>query len=80
LNANPNFVVHDSFYDNEFNEVRFCFNTKTLVYNEYTQSFTSFYTENPTSHLKFSDKLLYIKDNKVMQTEDRALNVMECKI
>ena len=80
LNANPNFVVHDSFYDNEFNEVRFCFNTKTLVYNEYTQSFTSFYTENPAGHLKFSDKLLYIKDNKVMQTEDRALNVMECKI
>jgi len=36
LNANPNFVVHDSFYDNEFNEVRFCFNNRTLVYNEYT--------------------------------------------
>jgi hypothetical protein len=30
--------------------------------------------------LKFSDKLLYIKDNNVMQTENRALNVMECKI
>ena len=80
LNANPNFVVHDAFYDNEFNEVRFCFNNRTLVYNEYTQSFTSFYTENPNNHLKFSDKLLYIKDNIVMQTENRAFNVMECKI
>lgn len=80
LNSTKGLVVHDALYDSKFNEVQFCFNEKALVYNEYTQGFTSFYTYNPESHLKFSDKLLYIKDNKIVESTNNTLNVPQAKI
>ena len=57
-----------------------CFESSVLVFNEYTQRFTSFYTFNPESHIKFSDKLIYIQNNKLMETKDFPLNTMQSRI
>lgn len=72
--------VHDSLYDIKFNEVQMCFENEVLVYNERTRSFTSIYTFNPDKHASFSDKLLYIKNNKFKENADFALSKMQCKI
>ena len=72
--------VHDSLYDNKFNEVQMCFDNDVLVYNERTRSFTSIYTFNPNKHASFSDKLLYVKDNKFKENADFPLSKMQCKI
>lgn len=80
LNSNPNIKVHTAFYDNSFNEIQLCFDSSVLVFNEYTQRFTSFYTFNPESHIKFSDKLIYIQNNKLMETKDFPLNTMQSRI
>lgn len=57
-----------------------CFDNAVLVFNEYTQRFTSFYTFNPKAHLRFSDKLLYIYNNKIMENADFPLNTMQSKL
>lgn len=80
LNNNPDIQVRTSIYDNKFNEVQMCFDNAVLVFNEYTQRFTSFYTFNPKAHLRFSDKLLYIYNNKIMENADFPLNTMQSKL
>lgn len=80
LNNNPNTSVHAALYDSKFNEIQMCFEGAVLVYNEYTQRFTSFYTFNPSTYIKFSDKLLYIQNNKILENADFPLNTMQSKI
>ena len=52
-------------FDKKYNEVWFKFYDKSLVFNEYTDCFTSFYTFNPEWALEFSDKVVAIKNNKL---------------
>lgn len=54
-----------SFYDRKYNEVWFRIYDRSLIYNEYLQCFTSFYTHTPNWFFPFSDKLVTIKDNNL---------------
>lgn len=70
LNDDVDNKVHDAIYDNKFNEIQMCFNDKVLVYSEYIDAFSSFFTNNPDSHASFQDKLLYLKDLKFTESAD----------
>lgn len=52
-----------AFYDKKYNEVWFKFQSKSLVFNEQVGQFTSLYTFTPEWSLKFSDKIIALKDN-----------------
>ena len=52
-----------SLYDKKYNEVWFRFYDKSLIYSEYVNSFTSFYTFNPEWSLLFTDLSIGIKNN-----------------
>lgn len=80
LNSNSNLKVNTALYDYKFNELQMCFNKGNIVFNEYTQSFTSFYTYMPDKHLNYSNKLLYIKNNIITNNDDFALNKMQSKL
>lgn len=80
LNNSTNLTVNTALYDYKFNEVQMCFNEGNIIYNEYTQSYTSFYTYKPDKHLNFSDKLLYVKDNLITSNEFFALNKIQSKL
>lgn len=54
-----------SFYDPKFNEVWFRLKDKSLIFNEQTNTFTSFYTHSPNWYMPFSDKTITIKDNNM---------------
>lgn len=53
-----------SFYDNKYNEVWFKFQKKSLIYNEQLGAFTSLYTHTPDFILRFSDKIVSIRNNQ----------------
>lgn len=79
LNSND-LYVKDSLYDPRFNEIQMIFNDKTLVYNEQTRSFSSFYTYNPSKHLDFLDDVVYIKDNILTRDSDNPDSGVICKL
>lgn len=74
LNQNRSQKVHDAYYDNKFNEVCISFDSSVIVYNEYIQNYTSFYTYNPNKHLEFSNFLVYVKDNKLTKYSQYSAN------
>lgn len=53
-----------SLFDKKYNEIWLKFYDKSLIFSEYINHFTSFYTFNPDWALSFSDKIVTIKDNK----------------
>lgn len=52
-------------FDKKYNEIWFKFYDKSLIFSEWIDRFTSFYTFNPDWALPFSDKVVTIKDNKL---------------
>lgn len=69
-----------SVYDAKFNEVQFGFQDDVIVYDEQIQQFTSFRTFNPDNYLSFSDKLLYIKDQKIVEKARFPLSQIKSKL
>lgn len=67
-------------YDPKFNEVQMGFNDKVLTYNEQLQQFSSFYTFNPDNYLSFPDRLLYIKDQMILENKDFPLSQIKSKL
>ena len=67
LNRLPKLSKQDavSFFDSKYNEVWFRLYDKSLIFNEQTNNFTSFYTHNPNWFFPFSDKLVTIKGNNM---------------
>jgi hypothetical protein len=55
--------VKSAMYDKKYNEVWFSTNTKSLVFNEQLDCFTSFYSHNPTWAFKFTDKTVTLDNN-----------------
>lgn len=80
LNNMTSKTVKNSLYDNKYNEIQMVFDDGNLVYNERLQSYTSFYSFKPEHSLVYSDKVLYIKNNKIFENADFALNHIISKI
>lgn len=80
LNSNKGQNIITSIYCPKFNEIQLCFDKGNIVYNEVLQSFTSFYTYKPDNSLLFTDKLIYIKDNKFSEEENKTLKNIQSKI